>query len=90
MMMVSLVIWSISIKWYFKFTKNSVKYSELKLNLTWFLVLLFYLDEIKNKCQIKHIFKSPGFLIADLWIGLCALIQKKMSIVNFVKLLLAF
>ena len=38
----------------------------------------------KIRCQIKLIFTIPSFLIADLQSGLCALILKKMPIVNFV------
>ena len=35
----------------------------------------------------KSFFTSPGFLIADLWSGLRAGIQKEMPIVNFVNVL---
>ena len=34
-------------------------------------------------------FTSPGFLIADLWSGLRAIIQKQMPVVNFVNVLLS-
>ena len=37
----------------------------------------------------KIFFTSPGFLIANLWSGLRAIIQKEMPVVNFVNMLLS-
>ena len=57
------------------------------MNLTQFLtrsdhLILSTYIRLKIKCQIKHMFMRPDFLIADSWNGLQGLFQEKMLKVN--------
>ena len=70
-----------------KCTLKPLTCTELIMNLTQFLtrsdhLILSTYIRLKIKCQIKHMFMRPDFLIADLWNGLQGLFQEKMLKVN--------